>query len=63
MTDFYKYRMSKYGKKEEWILIFEKAIGQDQQDRKDRVAFGRWSSRRRRKKSRQSCKSCLKINN
>jgi hypothetical protein len=33
----------------EWILILEKAIGQDQQDHQDRAAFGRRASRRRRK--------------
>ena len=41
----------------EWILILEKAIGQDQQDHRDKAAFGRGTSRHRRKKSHQSCKS------
>jgi hypothetical protein len=33
----------------EWILILEKAIGQDQQDYWDKAAFGRRAYRRRRK--------------
>jgi hypothetical protein len=37
-------------KEEEWILILDKRIGQDQQDRQDNAAFGRRAPRRRRKR-------------
>ena len=45
---------------EEWILVKKENIRQDLQDYIDKRAFGPTVTRRRRRKSHSSCKSCLK---